>query len=158
MIVNLVIAQEGDGFHPVKCKPITMVLEVPDNAKDAYISNAIEAAAFDLSEKHGIYPFLWGSSTVNTMEGLVDGFVKYFDRYERNRCDEMRRMGKVEIIGNLFATRCHKSKHPVMVAVGVMNFSSGEHEVPCHYCSVCNRKFIGRFTVECYEMEYGRLL
>jgi len=86
MVLNLVIARKGTGSTPIKCEPITKVIECPDNTDEVELESIQETAIFDLAEEHGIDLPLWGSTTVNTMESLVDGFVKYFDAYEHDRC------------------------------------------------------------------------
>ena len=89
MVLNLVIARKGTGSTPIKCEPITKVIECKDGISEAELEGIQETAIFDLADEHGIDLPLWGSTTVNTMESLVEGFTKYFDNYERHRCAEV---------------------------------------------------------------------
>lgn len=86
MVLNLVIARKGTGPTPIKCEPITKVIECQDGISDVEFEGIQETAIFDLAEENGIDLPLWGSTTVNTMENLVEGFIKYFDAYEQRRC------------------------------------------------------------------------
>lgn len=88
MVLNLVIARKGTGSVSIKCEPITKVIECQDNATNVEIEDIQESAIFELAAEHGIDLPLWGSTTANTMEKLVDGFIKYFDAYEKRRCAE----------------------------------------------------------------------
>lgn len=66
--------------------------------------------------------------------------------------------GDVEIIGNFSAMKCNKHSKAVETEVGVFKFESGERSIPYHYCPVCNRRFIGKYTLEAYEAESGKCL
>lgn len=86
MVLNIVIARKGEGSTPIKCEPITKVIECQDGISEAELEGIQETAIFDLADEHGIDLPLWGSSTVNTMASLVEGFTQYFNAYEQRRC------------------------------------------------------------------------
>ena len=86
MVLNIVIARKGEGSTPIECEPITKVIECRDGISEAELGGIHETAIFDLGHEHGIDFPLWGSSTKNSMDDLVEGFVQYFNEYEKRRC------------------------------------------------------------------------
>lgn len=63
------------------------------------------------------------------------------------------------IYENLSSTSCRLKSHPIIASRFVSSFSESEKiSIPVHYCSICNKHFIGKTTLALFEKNYGKLL
>lgn len=61
---------------------------------------------------------------------------------------------------SLSGTSCYLKTHHIVAEKFVADFASGSGKIalPVHYCTKCNKYFIGKTTLSLFEKNYGKLL
>ena len=64
------------------------------------------------------------------------------------------------IFDNLICISCYKKNHPIVPAryVAVVAKNAKKISLPVHYCTCCNRFFIGAKTLSVFEKLFGKLI
>jgi hypothetical protein len=63
------------------------------------------------------------------------------------------------IFNVLSSTSCYRNNHPVEIKKFVAELSDESGVIlPAHYCSCCNKYFIGSITLSLFDKKYGKML